>query len=243
MGVISLDDNLTHRYGNRFLTVGYDMRGKTVKTGEELDYRLLVFASGFNEPPDTRLPEELRHQLGLNSQRKVDYTLRIEQGGVIDQEYVLRLDGKGQGFAGEITLPAGFRVSLPVIVENLNDKWTSVLYDREKNRLRPLGMHDNTAYCHRAPNERGGEIFIGHPFTLDQPELWLTAVQTEEREITVQVHNPTDKPIAARLTRSPYFDFVAGDDFDLDVPAGQTVEYRLTADAIAKSSTSGGAIR
>ena len=46
VGVISLDDNLAYRYSNRFLTVGYDMRGKTVKAGEELVYRLLVVASG-----------------------------------------------------------------------------------------------------------------------------------------------------------------------------------------------------
>ena len=236
VGVISLDDNLAHRYANRFLTIGYDMRGKTVKAGEELVYRLLVFASGFNESPDTSLPEALRDQLGINRERAVGYTLRTEQGNVIDREYVLRIDGKGQGFAGEIILPADFPASLPVSVENLNDKWTSVLYDREKQRLRPLGMHDNKAYCHRGPAERGGKIFIGHPFTLDTSELWLTTVQTQEREITLQVHNPTDKPVSARLTRSPYFDFVACDDFDMNVPAGQTVEYSLTTEAVTEST-------
>ena len=71
---------------------------------------------------------------------------------------------------------------------------------------------------------------------VDKPELWLTTVQTGNRELTVQIHNPTDKPIAARLTRSPYFDFIACDDFDLNVPAGQTVEYYVTADVITKSS-------
>ena len=235
-GVISLDENLAYRYGNRFLTVGYDMRGKTVKAGEELVYRLLVFASGFNEPPDIRLPEALRDQLGINRESAVGYTLRTEHGSVIGREYVLRIDGKGQGFAGEIILSPDFPVSLPVVVENLNDKWTSVLYDREKNRLRPLGMHANKAYCHRAPAERGGKTFIGHPFTLSKSELWLTTVQTGVRELTVQVHNPTDKPVAARMTRCPYFDFVTCDDFNLNVPAGQTVEYCLTTNAIKESS-------
>ena len=224
VGVISLDDNLTHRYGNRFLTVGFDLRGKTVRAGDELDYRLLVFASGFNEPPDTRLPEELRRQLGINQEDEVDYTLRMQQGRVIDQEYELRLDGKGRGFAGEIILPDDFRVSLPIVVENLNGQWTSVLYDRTEKRLRPLGMLEDAAYCHRPPQQRGGKIFIGHPFTLDQRELWLSAVQTAEQEITIQVHNPTDEPVATRLTRSPYFDFVGGDHLDLKIPAGQTVE-------------------
>ena len=39
----------------------------------------------------------------------------------------------GKGFAGEILLPAAFPVSLPVIVNNLNDRWTAVLYDRAGN--------------------------------------------------------------------------------------------------------------
>jgi len=235
VGVMSLDDNLAYDYNNGYLQVGYDLRGKSVKAGDELQYRILVVATGFNEPVGTRLPEALRGQLGVNDAGKVGYAVKVEQGAIVGKEYLLRIDGQGAGFAGEIVLPEGFPVSLPVVVENLNDKWTSVLYDREKQQLRPLGMHDNKAYCHRAPEDRGGRIFIGHPFTLDHPELWLSVVQTGKVTLTLQINNPTDRAATVRIRRSPYFDFVSCEDFSADVPAGGTVEYVATAGSVKKA--------
>jgi hypothetical protein len=96
-------------------------------------------------------------------------------------------------------------------------------------------MHDNKAYCHRAPEDRAGRIFIGHPFTLDHPELWLSVVQTGERELTLQIHNPTDRAATVRVRRSPYFDFLSCEDFSADVPAGRTVEYVATAGSVKKA--------
>jgi hypothetical protein len=232
---MSLDDHLVYSYNNGYLEVGCDMRGKSVKAGDEVQYRLLVFATGFDEPAGTRLPEALRDQLGVNEAGSVGYAVKVEQGEIVGKEYLLRVDGKGVGFAGEIVLPEGFPVSLPVVVENLNDKWTSVLYDREQRQLRPLGMHDNKAYCRRAPEERAGRIFIGHPFTLDHPELWLSVVQTGTRELTLQINNPTDRAATVRVRRSPYFDFLSCEDFSADVPAGGTVEYVATAAGVKKT--------
>jgi len=232
VGVMSMDDNLSYRYSSRYVFVGYDVRGKTFKAGQELKYRLMVFTSGFDELPSTRLPEALRNQLGMNENGGVSYTVNAEHGDVTSREYMLRIDGDGVGFAGEIALPPRFPASLPVVVENLNGQWTSVLYDRQAKRLRPLGMHENMAYAHRTPADRGGKIFIGHPFTLDKPELWLSVVQTEEQELTVQIHNPTDQTVAARVQRSSFFDFVACENFKVDVPAGQTVEYVLAGKTV-----------
>jgi hypothetical protein len=181
----------------------------------------------FDEPHNTDLVESFRRQLGIADPGQVSYTVNAEQGTVSNRQYVLSVDGQGQGFAGEIILPAGFPTSLPIMVTELNDKWTSVLYERDAGRFRPLGMHDNKAYCHRTPEERGGKIFIGHPFTLDRSELWLSAVQTRERAITLQIHNPTDQPVSAQVRRSPFFDFVACEDFSVDIPPGSTVERRL----------------
>jgi len=234
VGVVSLTDDLVYHYRNQCLQVGFDTRGKTVKAGTEFTYRVIVLTSGFDEFAATRLPEMFRKQLGIAEKGKVAYTVRTEHGAVKSNEYVLTIDGKGVGFAGEIVLPARFLVSLPVVVENLNQRWTSVLYDRAKKRLRPLGMHDHKAYCHRAPAERRGKIFIGHPFTVDKPELCLSVVQTRPHELTLQIHNPTDQPASARVTRTPQFGFVTCDSFAVKVPAGQTVEYVLTGKQVTR---------
>ena len=235
VGLVSLDDRLSYRYSNKCAFVGFDTTGKTLEAGTELTYRLIVLVSGFDELPSTHLPERFRTQLGLAEKGRVGYTVTAEHGAVTDTEYVLTIDGQGVGFAGKILLPRYFPVSLPIIVENLNDRWTSVLYDRARKRLRPLGMTGSAAYCHRTPDERRGPIFIGHPFTLDDERLCLSVVQTHDRELTVQIHNPTDQAASVRVTRSPFFDFVTGGDFEAQVPAGQSAEYVLTAENVRRA--------
>lgn len=227
VGLLSLDDGLTYNYWNWNARVGLDVAGKTLKAGTELAYRLLVVTGSFDDVAGTDLMEGIRSQMGLAEPGKVSYQVELEQGRIKDQQYVLTLDGQGRGFAGEITLPAGFPVSLPVVVENLNDKWTSVLYDRTAKKLRPLGMFANAAYCHRAPDQRGGKIFIGHPFTLSNASLGLSVVQTGPKELTLQIHNPTDAAIEAKVARDPAFDFIASEDLAVTVPAGQTIEKVL----------------
>ena len=235
VGVMSLDDALSFRYSNRYLFIGYDVRGKSIKAGDEFKYSVLVFTSGFDELPSTRLPEALRNQLGMNEKGDIGYTVKTEHGNITDRQYILHIDGKGIGFAGEITLPPRFPVSLPVVIGNLNDRWTSVLYDRRARKLRPLGMHDNKAYCHRAPTDRSGRIFIGHPFTLDRVEIWLSVVQTREGELTMQIHNPTEKAASVHVKRSPFFDFVTCKDFDVQIPAGRSAEYVLTGESVRRA--------
>ena len=235
VGIMSLCEGLSFQARNRFCTIGVDTRGKAYRAGDEFAYRLLVFVSGFDEPACTRLPEALRRQLGMDGTGAVSYTVKPEHGTVADTEYVLAIDGKGVGFAGEILLPRYFPVSLPIIVENLNDRWTSVLYDRARKRLRPLGMTGNAAYCHRAPAERRGRIFIGHPFTLDDKRLWLSVVQTHDRELTLQIHNPTDQAASVRVTRSPFFDFVTCEDIEVQIPAGRSAEYVLSAENVRRA--------
>jgi hypothetical protein len=224
VALLSLDDRLSYEYSNGHLGVGYATRAQTIPAGTQWNYRLLVLAAGFDELPTTDWVENFRDQFGLGETGKVGYQVTLEHGAVRDRQYVLTLDGQGTGFAGEIVLPPRFPASLPIVVENLNDRWTCVLYDRDGKRMRPLGTFADAAYCHRAPDERRGRILIGHPFTLDRRELWLSVVQTGLRELTLQIHNSTDQPMETTVSRNPLFDLVLAQDFQVRVPAGQTVE-------------------
>jgi hypothetical protein len=232
VGIMSLSPNLRYRYSNKYARIEYDTSGKTLSAGTTLRYRILVFVSAFDEPPCNRLPEALRENLGLSPSGSVTYRVRAETGKVTGTEYLLDIDGTGSGFAGEVRLPKGFPMSLPVRVTNLNENWSSMLYERDARRMRPLGMHGGAAYCHRAPTQRDGRIFIGHPFTVTHEGLVLSVVQTGEAELTVQVHNPADDRIEATLRRTAAFDFLPTPDRELSVPAGSTVTLRLSPDGI-----------
>ena len=76
---------------------------------------------------------------------------------------------------------------------------------------------------------------MGHPFTLSKPELWLSVVQTGKVTLTLQIHNPTDHAASVRVRRTPFFDFVSCEDFEVEVPAGRTVEYVLTGGDVRKA--------
>jgi len=229
VSILSLTDGLRYRYINHRADVFYDLAGKSVPAGTEFEYRIVVLAGPFDEIATTDLVESFRSELGLSREGTVSYEVKAEQGTVAGQEYILTLDGQGKGFAGEIVLPAGFPVSLPIVVTNLNDRWTSVLYDRDAKRMRPLGMAGNRAYCHRPPDQRGGRIFIGRPFTAGNPELFLSVVQTGEKELTLQVNNPADAPIETTIVRNPAFDLVPAEDFTVSIPTGGMVEKVLNA--------------
>ena len=221
VGIVSLTDNLSYKYINKHLTVGFDLSGKTLKKGTELKYKLIVLVSGFDEVASTQLPENFRKMYGLAEKGKVAYKLTdIEQGEVSGNEYTLTIDGKGKGFAGTITLSPNMPCALPIIVENLNNKWTSVLYDRDAKKMRPLGMNDNKAYCHRSLKERTGRLFIGHPFTLDNKNLNLSFVQFGDKDFLLQVSNPTDKAITTTLRKTKFFDLIKFKDRTISIPAG-----------------------
>jgi len=98
-----------------------------------------------------------------------------------------------------------------------------------------LGMCDGGAYCHRRPTDRRSRVFIGHPFTADNKDLWLSVVQTNAAELTLQIHNPTDAPITTTVRRTPYFDLLPTPPIHTAVPAGATVEYVLTGKGAKRS--------
>ncbi len=256
VGVMGLDTNLSfniRRYslasGHFYdVNVGVDVWGESFEEGDTLDYRVMVFITGSDTPSTTNLPgalafpEALRDELGLDGSNTVSYTVNAEQGAISDQQYILTIDGEGEGFAGEITMPSNFPASLPIIVTNLNGRWTSVLYDRDEDKFRPLGMHDNKAYCHRSPMEfagehdRDGAIFIGHPFTADDTNLWLNLTQVREWKLNLEVHNPTDQVITSTVSRSSYFTYATCGDAELVVPAYGAVDHPVYAEAISPTN-------
>ena len=141
----------------------------------------------------------------------------------------MRIDGQGKGFAGSIYLPKHEKLPtvLPVMVENLNPRWTAVLYEKKANRARPLGMLKGTAYAHLRPTRKSQQIFIGHPFTCNQPDVFMTAVQTGEKTWTLSFNNPTDKDLVVNVKCSRWFKMVPMQPITVNVPAGSSVKVEV----------------
>ena len=111
--------------------------------------------------------------------------------------------------------------SLPLRVSNLNDRWSAFLYDANLKKSRPLGVFENKAWA-VIPVRGKVEIFLGHPVTVDNPELFVQVAQTGENSWSIEIHNPTVKNISVTPMLNAKFAPFAGKKLDegkIEVPA------------------------
>jgi len=229
-GLFGLEDGLQFRYVGPPLyriNVGFPVKGKEFHKGDRISFRYLAFTGGYDALPSNLPAERFRDLLGLDG--TPGYSVTCEHGEVESSLYVLRVDGGGVGFAGTITVSESLPAILPLVVEGLNDRWTAVHYERRARRYRPIGMHEGRAYSHlnlTGPKPAPVVLFVGHPFTCDRDEMFLTLVQTGKRELLLQVHNPTDRDVSTVIRRSKWFDLADRDEIKVQVPAGDSVTIR-----------------
>ena len=215
-----------YRYAGRksqqHVEVFLDVPAGEHRKGETFAYEFLTLTAPWDKPPTTQYVERFRDLLGLDG--TPGYRISPESGKILSSVYTLALDGEGKGFAGTLTPPRGaFPAFLPVQVRNLNPRWSAIHYDRAAGRSRPLGSADGIAYTHVQFDSKPQRLFVGHPFTCDQPEAVLVLAQTGPSEFLLTVHNPTDKPMVCTLERSPFFTLSSTCPEPLDVPAGDQV--------------------
>lgn len=226
-GVFSLTDGLeAHYIGGSLhrLNIGLPVRGQAFSRGDRFSFRYLAYAGGHDALPSNLPAERFRDLMGLDG--TPGYTVDAEQGTVASTLYELRIDGSGSGFAGTVTPVERLPAILPLIVAGLNDRWCAAMVDRDTGLWRPLAVHEGAAWAHldfTADHPRSARVFVGHPFTADSPELFLTLVQTAESEFVLAVHNPTDAEISATLTPAPWFDLVGPEPQSATIPAGDSV--------------------
>ena len=66
-------------------------------------------------------------------------------------------------------------------------------------------MFEDKAWATVCLNDRL-DLFIGHPVIADNPDVFIQVTQTGETNWSVEVHNPTDKPIETTVRKNDYFD-------------------------------------
>lgn len=180
--------------------IRFPLEGKELKKGSCISAKLLVVGTPFTIEPDEKWIEEVREAMGLEG--KPRYKLNIEKGELISQRYILRINGKGDGFMGKFkgeNLP----LALPIVVEGMNEHWSVFLLEREKGLSRPIGQLKDCAYATIDLREGDKEVFIGHPLLCNDDEVFINIVQTGENEFTAYIHNPTLREKTITLRSNP----------------------------------------
>jgi len=228
-GVFSLTDGLRFQYYRHIhgASIGFDLPGKKYRKGDKINYSYIAFTGPYYDKVSTELPERFRDILGIDG--TVSYKVNIEQGKIISQQYVCVIDGKGEGFAGTFIPPKREKIPtvLPVIITNLNSRWSAVYYERDKKRYRPIGMLKDKAYAHIPPFTKPQKLFIGHPFTCDKKEIFITLVQTGKEKFILSLNNPTDRILNVNLKKSPFFNFIKFKSCKISIPAGEVKKIIL----------------
>jgi len=218
-----------YRYAGRELQhveIFLDVPAGKHRRGEKFTYELLTLSAPWDKPPTPEYVERFRYMMGLDG--TPGYKVHAESGEVISSVYVLALDGEGKGFAGTLAPPRGaFPAFLPVQVRNLNTRWSAIHYDRAAGRYRPIGSVGGVAYTHVQFDRKPQRLFVGHPFTCDQPDAVLVLAQTGPKRFLLTVHNPTDEPMKCTLEKSRFFTLTSQCPGPLDVAAGDQVVVEI----------------
>jgi hypothetical protein len=171
-----------------------------VRAGQKFSVKLLVIGVPFTVSQDAGWVEDLRVRLGLADSKAVGYRLETKAGTVASRAYSLTVDGQGRGFRGTLTPDKPCPVSMPIHVAHLNPRWSVFFADLKTGQRRPLGISaEGASWVAYDFGSTAREIFIGHPFVCDRPEVSLTVAQTGPESFRIEAHNPTDQAIQATI--------------------------------------------
>ncbi|MBC7328400.1 hypothetical protein H5T87_09865 [bacterium] len=182
--------------------IRFPLEGKELIKGSKVNARLLVVGTPFTVEPDERWIEKVREAMGLAG--KPGYKVKVEKGTIKESRYILRANGEGECFVAKFE-QADLPLALPIVVEGLNERWSTFLLERNNGLARPIGQLKDSAYATIDLREGEKDIFIGHPVICDDREVFINVVQTGEKEFSIYIHNPTATTKKVLLRSSPFW--------------------------------------
>lgn len=178
--------------------------------------------------------QQVRDAMGFAGRPR--YRAQVHQGDLRSQRLVLEIEAAGQGAA--MTLPrADLPMAVPVVVSGLNENWPVFLVDQAQARWRPLGVLEQRAYATLDTNAGDWNVFIGHPVTADESRLMLSLTQIAADQWMLEIHNPTDRAITSRVSRSRWFELIDWAGADVSLPAGASVSWTLQSAGQLRAAT------
>ncbi len=189
------------------------------------------------------LPREWRAELGAEG--TPPWSLQLTQG-TANALGVVNMTAKNYGVAG--TLKAGGALkNLPLQVTGLNGNWPAALwtadglaYQAWSGLMTPqpldkvttagapflahIGICDGAGYA-ALPN-KDGRFYVGNTLMASDPALVLNYALWTENQAIIEVNNPTDKPITARITSAP-IPGKAKVEATVTVPAGSSTQVTV----------------
>ena len=117
-------------------------------------------------------------------------------------------------------------IDLPVRLRGVQANGCLAFLERKLNHFVFVPSLDGDALFQVAIDE-GVDVWCGNVFVSDRPELKLTLIGADEKQSQLEVHNPTDEPLKAKLVSPPHTPHFGGWSGEVDVPAGSSAIVSL----------------
>jgi hypothetical protein len=209
-------------FGTNF---GTPIPGGKVKAGDAWSYRFLYscFTSKTGEMNET--PERIRRMYGLAGQP--GYSIAVKQGTLLGAVYELCLkaaDGAAVVDLGKADVPG----SLPIVVEGLNDRWSTVIAEGAA-APRFIGVFEGHGYAVTDLREGAKSLFVGHPVRAGDDRLFLNLTDWSATRAVIEVHNPTASPISTWVATSAACKFLPAGKVTVTIAPGTSQMVEIPA--------------
>ncbi len=212
------------------IVVGVGAPGQKVVAGESLRYRFAVATLGgprLTAEEYVNQLNQIAESFGLGGgERGARATLTA--GTLISREVFYTVQAQD----GEVALqvePNPTIIDLPFCVQGIEDNGCAAVYSTVRPWFRPVGVAEGKAWF-QEDVDRGSEIWAGNVFLCEDKAVRMTLVAdglAEGRAPFLEVHNPTDQPITARVWSPAHAPLFGGYDNTPTVPAGASVRLTL----------------
>jgi len=219
-GLVSMDDNLVYLLRGKEVQIGLKP-GAAIAKGAAIACRI-----GYLGAPGGTDLEVMRRYLALMGGQ---LPVKVSRGRVTGDFIAARIDCGGADVDLQFE-PLAIRGYLPIVLENVQKNWDVWLVDRTLRtpNWRQLPKTDDTAYA-VLPCDTKKDYFLGHPVVADNKDLVINLCNLLPGQWQVSLHNPTDKPIAAKVRSASKWPVFVLKEKQYTIPAGSSVDVEVRA--------------
>lgn len=176
--------------------------GRVIPKGSKYTVRLVAVAMHCNVEDPVALAEEVKQQYGLGVEQ-VGYTVKLANGQVTDQTYLLSMNagqqGNIQGVVNGLDRMAG---NIGTRITGLNPGWSACLYrggDEPDVLFIPVTA-DGIGRATFEEDLNGKPLFVGHPYVADVTDVKLALSRTNNwKQWQIEVHNPLGQAVTVSV--------------------------------------------
>ena len=227
LSIIPVEGEFRYYYYNPgYLTVAIGKPGQKFKKGETLKYAFISgdFVDKKRDGSKIRLAAEILRDnnypaiVKVGKQTKAPFFFDVT---AVKNEAVFQLGPK-----------PGLGIDLPIRVRGLKNNGCIAVYSSQRPWFRFVGTakHDGAVYL-QENIDKSNQLWIGNVFVADNADLRLTLVmdgQKTGQQTFLEIHNPTDKAIKAKIWSPENTPRFKGMFFHTTVPAGDSIRcYEL----------------